>query len=605
MIIRYGAIGLGAGSIILLLCTLLLFTTHDLAFSFTFLRTLHRDTPLLFLADLLPLLGIMAGVLSANYRFRQLKRLRDHIGDEREKNQEIRRFTHALIAGDLNTSFAHKGSDEALSTSLNKLKDTLVRNRELERQRRLEEKKRNWGSEGLAEFGDLLRKHSRDHDSLANELLPALVRYLNANQGSMFLRRDDENGAYLEMIACYAYDRRKFPDKRIRWGSGLAGAVAMEKKSFYTDRIPEHYLDITSGLGKATPTYLVIEPLVWNDRVFGIIEIASFNAFDEHERQFIARVAENAATTLSTMESNLRTEQLLKETQAQAEQLARQEEQVRQNMNALKMAQEEAAKQAEIFISFTNTVNHTLMRAEYATDGTLLYANTRFLNRLGYSGNREVEGKHISMFIHEKDRTWFDSLWKKLSSGGRHYEGLMKHETKLGQDLWTMATYTCVRKESGEVEKILFLAIDSTGQKKESLAFESEIRAMDRLNARAVFSPGGKLLESNTLLAKVLKYEGTEMEKMNVFDFFTTGEQERFNEIWEKVIGGSAFQGQLKMKGKYGGELWFRASFLAATDMYGELEKVVFLASEISREKEMELASRNSHDQLIKKREEL
>ena len=67
-------------------------------------------------------------------------------------------------------------------------------------------------------------------------------------------------------------------------------------------------------------------------------------------------------------------------------------------MEALKLAQEERAKQADIFIGFTNTVNHTLMRADYNTDGNLIYANTRFLKKLGYSGNREVEGKHISMF---------------------------------------------------------------------------------------------------------------------------------------------------------------------------------------------------------------
>jgi len=92
---------------------------------------------------------------------------------------------------------------------------------------------------------------------------------------------------------------------------------------------------------------------------------------------------------------------------------------------------------------------------------------------------------------------------------------------------------------------------------------------------------------------------------MNVFDFFGTGEQEHFNEIWEKVIAGSAFQGQLKMQDHYGEEQWFRATFLSATDMYGELEKVVFLASEITREKEMELVSRKSHDQLSRKEEEL
>jgi PAS domain S-box-containing protein len=333
--------------------------------------------------------------------------------------------------------------------------------------------------------------------------------------------------------------------------------------------------------------------------------MASFNRLEEYKVQFVRRVAENLATTINTMKSNLRTEQLLKETRAQADQLLIQEEQVRQNMEALKAAQEKAAKQAEIFISFTNTVNHTLMRAEYNTDGILLYANTRFLKNMGYAGNKEVEGKHISMFINEKDRSWFDSLWTRLSKGGQHFEGYMKHETKMGQDLWSMATYTCVRRDDGSVEKILFLAIDSTEQKKQSLDYEGQIEAMDRLNPKAVFSPNGKLQESNSLFGDSFKYTIMELAQMNVFDFFGTAEQERFNEIWEKVIRGEAFQGQLKMRSKFDEELWFRATFLSVDDMYGEVEKVIFLASEISKEKEMELASRKQHDKLIRQEEEL
>ncbi len=76
-----------------------------------------------------------------------------------------------------------------------------------------------------------------------------------------------------------------------------------------------------------------------------------------------------------------------------------------------------------------------------------------------------------------------------------------------------------------------------------------------------------------------------ELEQMNVFDFFGTGEQERFNEIWENVIRGEAFQGQLKMKSKFEEELWFRATFLSVDDMYGEVEKVIFLANEIPKKK--------------------
>jgi len=345
--------------------------------------------------------------------------------------------------------------------------------------------------------------------------------------------------------------------------------------------------------------------MIWNDQVFGIIEIASFNRLEDYKIQFVQRVAENIATTISTMESNLRTEQLLKETRAQADQLAIQEEQVRRNMEALKLAQEERVKQAEIFISFTNTVNHTLMRADYNTNGNLIYANTRFLKKLGYSGNREVEGRHISMFINEKDHSWFNTLWEQLSKGGKHFEGYMKHETKMGQDLWTMATYTCVRHDDGSVEKILFLAIDSTEQKKQSIDYEGQIEAIDRINAKAIFSPDGKLQLSNPLFGDTLKYTELELKQMNVFDFFATAEQERFNEIWEKVIRGEAFQGQLKMRSKFEEEIWFRATFLSVNDMYGEVEKVIFLAGEMTKEKEMELASRKQHEKLIRKEEEL
>ncbi len=605
MIVRYGTIGFVLGLILGVSIYLMLLHTQDMGFSFRAIRTLHTQLWFLYIIDFLPLPGILLGIFAGSWRYNQMHILSTQIEQETEKNSEIKAFTHALIAGDFNTSICCSHTDHSLSDSLNQLKDTLIRNRETERQRRLDERQRNWISEGLAKFGDILRTHSTEMQSLTYAVISGMVRYLDANQGAIFLSEEDEKGKYLQMVACHAYDRKKYPDKRIEWGDGLIGAVAMEQKGHYTDKIQDGYLTITSGLGKSTPNYLLIEPLVWNDILFGILEIASFKPLEEYKIQFVGRIAENIATTINTMESNLRTEQLLKETQAQADQLAIQEEQVRQNMEALKLTQEEAAKQAEQFISFTNTVNHTLMRAEYNTSGKLLYANTRFLKMLGYSGNKEVEGKHISMFINEKDRPWFDSLWDTLSKGGRHFEGYMKHETKLGQDLWTMATYTCVRHEDGSVEKILFLAIDSTEQKKQSLDYEGQVEAIDRLNAKAVFSPDGKIQVNNDLFSSTLKYTDLELQQMNVFDFFGTAEQERFNEIWEKVIRGEAFQGQLKMRSKYEEELWFRATFLSADDMYGEVEKVVFLANEITKEKEMELASRNQHEQLIRKEEEL
>jgi len=605
MVIRYSAIGFVLGVVLTIIEYALLLYSGKIPFSFSAIAELHQSHSVVFIIDFLALPGLFFGASIGNWRFKQLDTLSTRIRQETDKNEEIKKFTHALIAGDLNTSVSLTHIEQTLSDTLYELRDTLNRNREMDRQRRLDERQRNWISEGLAEFGDILRMHSMDMEAMTYSVISRLVRYLDANQGAIFLSVEEEGEQYLEMVSCHAYGRKKFPDKRIAWGDGLIGAVAMEKKAYYTDRIEDGYLSITSGLGKANPRYLLIEPLIWNEQVFGIVEIASFKHLEDYKIQFVSRVAESIATTINNMKSNLRTEQLLKETRAQADQLVAQEVKVRENMEALKLLQEERAKQAEIFISFTNTVNHTLMRAEYDTQGILIYANTRFLKKLGYSGNREVEGKHISMFINEKDQSWFNSLWEKLVKGGRHFEGYMKHETKLGQDLWTMATYTCVRHDDGNVEKILFLAIDSTEQKKQSIDFEGQIEAIDRLNAKAIFSPDGRLQLSNSLFSKSFKYADMELEQMNVFDFFGTGQQERFNEIWDNVIQGEPFQGQLKMHSKFEEALWFRATFLSVNDMYGEVEKVIFLANEITKEKEMELASRKQYDKLIRKEEEL
>jgi len=339
--------------------------------------------------------------------------------------------------------------------------------------------------------------------------------------------------------------------------------------------------------------------------VFGIIEIASFNPLEDYKIHFADRIAESAASTISTMESNIRTEKLLAETQEQTRQLARQEEQVRQNLEMLKKTRDEAASQAEQFISFTNTVNHTLIRAEYNVHGILLYANTKFLQKLGYSGNKEVEGKHISTFINEKDLDWFNKIWKELSGGGKHFEGYMKHETKQGQDLWTMATYTCVRKDDGTIDKILFLAMDTTQQKKQSLDYEGEIEAVNRLTPKANFLPDGKFLTCNNLFERSLKYTQNELMQMNVFDFLGIADQEHFYEIWEKVVKGDAFQGQIRMKTKYEEDIWFRATFTSVDDMYGDVAKIIFIASEITREKELDIDYRKRQEELMKQGEEL
>lgn len=594
----YTVFGFIFGLLVTLLVYLLLFIATEKNFTFDQLVLFHSDIPLLYIADILPLAGIIFGyLLSINHnRFIQ-------VIDERNKresaaNDFMKSAIQNLTRGNLNASMTDDAIDAELTHNLVALQSRLKENRETELQTREADKQRNWSSHGLAEFGDILRTYSSDRNQLGYAVISNLVRYLDINQGGFFVITEQKGKRKLEMIACHAYDRNKFPDQTINWGEGLIGAVAIEKKSYYTNKIPDGYLSITSGLGRANPRYLLIVPLVLNNEVFGVFELASFRKFEDHHIQLVERVAENTATTLNILYSNLRTEQLLKETQEQADQLTRQEEKVLQNISELKETQTEAARQSEEFVSFTNTVNHTLIRAEYNIDGELLYANTRFLKKLGYSGNREVEGKHITRFIHEEDREWFTEIWKRLAGGGAHFEGYMRQITKMGQDLWIMATYTCVRNEDNSIGKVLFLALDATAQKRNSLRLEGEINAINKLSTKAEFSPDGRLLLYNDLFESALKYPSNEFENKNIFDFIVHSDQERFNEIWEQVVAGTAYQGQLRMIGKFEEEIWFRTTFTSLTDIYGEVDKILLLAFEITKEKEMEYFMRTQKEKL-------
>lgn len=597
--------GFLAGLTITVIVFILLFSLFNEKFTFNFLWKFHKDFPLLYIIDSLSITGIILGYfLSAKHNSIMLK-IDDRNRWEISNNDFIKSAVQNLTQGNLNASLDRNDIDPEIINSLKNLQSRLKKNREIELNTREEDHKRNWTSQGLAEFGDVLRTYSSDREKLSYAVISNLVRYLNINQGGFFIIQEQNGERSLEMIACHAYDRKKFPDKRIGWGEGLIGAVAIEKKSYYTDKVPDGYLTITSGLGRANPRHLLIVPLVLNNQVFGVFELASFNKFEDYYIQFVERVAENTATTLNILNSNLRTEQLLKETQEQAAQLTVQEEKVRQKIIELQQIQAEAAHQSEQFVSFTDTVNHTLIRAEYDTDGKLLYANTRFLKRLGYSGNREVDRKHISMFIHEYDQDWFTGIWKRLSQGGAHFEGYMRHVTKMGQELWTMATYTCVRNDDNTIKNILFLAIDSTRQKEERLQLEGQIHAINKLSPKAEFSPDGQLLFHNALFESALKYSSEEMEEKRVFDFIVHSDQERFNEIWEQVVSGIPYEGQVRMFGKSREEIWFRTTLSSITDMQGEVEKILFLAFDITKEKELEQFMRTQNEKLKENEEQL
>ncbi len=251
-------------------------------------------------------------------------------GLERKSN-----FAKQIGSGNLNENFDSASNHDILGNSLLEMRKALVNTAE-------EDKKRNWTTEGLAKFADILRANSDDVTKFYDSIISNLVRYLNANQGGLYvLTESQDKNKYLELVSCYAFQKKKFVTKRIEAGEGLVGQCLLEGDTIYMTDVPEKYIEITSGLGDSNPRCILIVPLKINDASYGVVELASFKPYEKHQIEFVQKVGESIASTISSVKINAETKQLLEVSQQQAEEMRAQEEEMRQNLEEMQATQEE------------------------------------------------------------------------------------------------------------------------------------------------------------------------------------------------------------------------------------------------------------------------
>ncbi len=249
-------------------------------------------------------------------------------------------FADEISKGNLSVGYELLEEDE-LGESLVKMRDNL-------QQAYKKDQQDKFVNIGLAKASEILRLENSNLETLANSILTFLIKYLDVNQGGLFvLNETDPANPVLELKACYAYNRKKFLQKTIEPGEGLVGQAYIERETIYITEVPENYINISSGLGEGNPRCIVVIPLKINDTIFGVIEIASFIPLEKYRVEFIEKIGESIATAVSNVQVNEKTQKLLQESQQQAEMLRSQEEEMRQNMEELAATQEEMERKAQ------------------------------------------------------------------------------------------------------------------------------------------------------------------------------------------------------------------------------------------------------------------
>jgi len=385
-------------------------------------------------------------------------------------------FAAIIGQGVFDTDYTPLSKEDELGNSLLDMRKNLNHAKTEEDKRKYEDSLRKWANEGLTKFNNILRHNTDNIEKLSNIVVQELIHFLNANQGGLFVHNDtNKKDVHLELVAAYAYGHEKRKQKKIYFGEGLVGTAAMEKQTIYLTEIPKSYITITSGLGGANPTSLLIVPMRVEQNIFGVIEIASFNKFELHERQFVEKVSESIAASLSITKINARTAQLLEQSQVQQEEMAAQEEEMRQNFEELKQSEEDSARREAELNGILDAINTASIVVEMDTKGFITSINKALITLTGLSEN-DILGKHHRNFITLKDEELYNNFWKDLKNG-KNVQRVEFVQNSLEQKFWLSFSYAPIKDDSGNIIKILSIASDLTESKKleHSLIEQAEV----------------------------------------------------------------------------------------------------------------------------------
>jgi signal transduction histidine kinase/HAMP domain-containing protein/CheY-like chemotaxis protein len=239
--------------------------------------------------------------------------------------RSISEVASAVTKGDLTRTIRvdAKGELEALKDTINQmianLKGTTLRNHE-----------QDWLKSNLAKFAQMLQGQ-RDRNAVANKVLSELAELVNARYGAFYILEQPEGAdeVKLKLFAGYAQKSRKLIDQEFSLSEGLVGQCATDKERIRLSNVPNEYLQISSGIGNAAPIDLVILPVLFENNVKAVIELASFENFSDTHIDFLDQLTESIGIVLNNIETNTRTEELLSQSQSLAGELSSQQEELR------------------------------------------------------------------------------------------------------------------------------------------------------------------------------------------------------------------------------------------------------------------------------------
>ncbi|MFF9087602.1 HAMP domain-containing protein, partial [Streptomyces sp. NPDC014991] len=292
------------------------------------------------------------------------KRLTENVnelaGNLTRQVRAIADVASAVAEGDLTRSITVDASGEVAD-----LKDNINSMVESLRETTRANQEQDWLKTNLARISGLMQGH-RDLPVVAELIMDELVPQVSAQYGAFYLAEDGVSGPELRLVGAYGRPEEDSRPVRIPFGRSLVGQAARSRRTIAVDQLPPGYVTISSGLGRVEPTALLLLPIVFEEQVLGVIELAAVTRFTTVQRDFLQQLVDTIGVNVNTIVANARTDELLQESQRLTSELQSRSAELQARQEELQQSNAELEEKASLLADQNRDIEAKNLQIEQA-----------------------------------------------------------------------------------------------------------------------------------------------------------------------------------------------------------------------------------------------
>ncbi len=483
------------------------------------------------------------------------------------------------------------------------------------RERQTKMERSQWLERNLTQFDDIMRlEYDSPVEAFSDVVIQHLAEMIQAAQGAFYIYDEDQN--CLRMTAGYACTTQSVKQAEFKVGEGILGQIIKTKKTIYLQDLPEDGIIIESALTRVHSRSLLIVPLLYNEALQGVLEIAVVAKIDELHQELIQRLAKNLAAMLQSMRGILRTQKLLTQSQQMTAQL-------QENARELENTKREVEQRATEFQTQFQAIDRSMLVLEYNQHGKISHVNENFRQLSGYT-QEELQHRHQNIFLEDEYTLSpaYKKLWEDIYQRG-YAEAEYHCKGKDGSAFWMRANHYSL--EEGNEQRIRVLAYDisteieqekkikdqlnvlaekeemmrrnldimkelQTEVQEKAAALQAQLNAINLSTAMVEYDAHGFVKYANDKFKKITQYTSEELlgQEHKALVDTKVANSKSYRLLWERLHQNEFIDGEFQFKAKSGEAIWLRGSYYPVTDKNGNISKILQLATDISNEVKQE-----------------